>query len=486
MKLYTLKVNVKGSKPPKWRRIQIPSNLTFAQLAVVLETALECLDEDKVYQFEIYRKLRIFELDYSDEIEIEDKCDYTYMNSPDIYINDFLETENKLIFRIFQDVSECEEYTAEIEDIAEIKSGQKNKDELYTPVILKESSAKCESWSDLSKVNEKMTRELKTTIGKKENLSFFEISENLRDSKGLTITKRPVSRHDRSYNNKISRRIDEIIQNPAVLIDAYKAANWMIVCVETAKMLYVVTPLETLYRLFCQNSEIKVDFSKFMKYLSDLLKLTDYNRIRKNFLVPAQADDDRMLERVLEMQRDIEYYIPEYQEILDLGSRGYPVHDDAYIEFKDFLKNEMNMSDAVIEDICRETQAIFAAEDFGAQSFVDMLAENGVAFVSENQAEKFSRIMMRLISRTCKMEFRGHRPADMGKFTDDSQPRMIALKELSLPVKFEPDDKFQSKSFYNPEAIRKGVFPGLKVGPNDPCPCGSGKKYKKCCALTRG
>ena len=24
---------------------------------------------------------------------------------------------------------------------------------------------------------------------------------------------------------------------------------------------------------------------------------------------------------------------------------------------------------------------------------------------------------------------------------------------------------------------------GAKVGRNDPCPCGSGKKYKKCCAL---
>nr|WP_243273049.1 MULTISPECIES: SEC-C metal-binding domain-containing protein [Drancourtella] len=22
---------------------------------------------------------------------------------------------------------------------------------------------------------------------------------------------------------------------------------------------------------------------------------------------------------------------------------------------------------------------------------------------------------------------------------------------------------------------------GVKVGRNDPCPCGSGKKYKKCC-----
>lgn len=25
------------------------------------------------------------------------------------------------------------------------------------------------------------------------------------------------------------------------------------------------------------------------------------------------------------------------------------------------------------------------------------------------------------------------------------------------------------------------VFKGAKVGPNDPCPCGSGSKYKKCC-----
>lgn len=25
-----------------------------------------------------------------------------------------------------------------------------------------------------------------------------------------------------------------------------------------------------------------------------------------------------------------------------------------------------------------------------------------------------------------------------------------------------------------------------KVGPNDPCPCGSGKKYKKCCRLKPG
>ena len=486
MKLYTLKVNVKGSKPPKWRRIQIPSNLTFAQLAVVLETALECLNEDKVYQFEIYKKIRIFELDYVHEIETEDKCGYTYMDSPDVYINDFIETENKLTFRIFENPREYEEYKAEVEDIAEIRSGQKNKEERYTPVIIKESSAKCESWSDLSKVNEKMKRELKTTIGKKENLSFFELSENLRNSKGLTVTKRPVSRYDRTFNIKFSKRIEEIINDPAILFDAYKIVEWTIVCIETANMLYVVTPLEILYRLFCRNSEICIDFSQFKVYLSDCLKNTEFNRIRKDFLVPRQVSDDGMIERVLKMQRDIEYYIPEYQEIMDLGSSGYPVNDDAYIEFKDFLKNEMDLSDDIIDTICRETQAVFAAESFGAQQFIDMLEENGIAFDSEKQTEKFTRIMMRLISRTCKMEFRGHRPADMDKFSDDSKTRVIALKNLSIPVKYKPDNNFQEKSFLNPEAIKSGMFTALKVGPNEPCPCGSGKKYKKCCALTRG
>jgi len=28
---------------------------------------------------------------------------------------------------------------------------------------------------------------------------------------------------------------------------------------------------------------------------------------------------------------------------------------------------------------------------------------------------------------------------------------------------------------------KKPVHAGAKVGRNDPCPCGSGKKYKKCC-----
>jgi len=34
-----------------------------------------------------------------------------------------------------------------------------------------------------------------------------------------------------------------------------------------------------------------------------------------------------------------------------------------------------------------------------------------------------------------------------------------------------------------PAGTTKTVIRGPKIGRNDPCPCGSGKKFKKCCGL---
>jgi len=37
------------------------------------------------------------------------------------------------------------------------------------------------------------------------------------------------------------------------------------------------------------------------------------------------------------------------------------------------------------------------------------------------------------------------------------------------------------KELYKAQKVSGTVVKGAKVGRNDPCPCGSGKKYKKCC-----
>ena len=43
--------------------------------------------------------------------------------------------------------------------------------------------------------------------------------------------------------------------------------------------------------------------------------------------------------------------------------------------------------------------------------------------------------------------------------------------------------KADARWFFQEEANRKGqpIVKGAQPGRNDPCPCGSGKKYKKCC-----
>lgn len=59
---------------------------------------------------------------------------------------------------------------------------------------------------------------------------------------------------------------------------------------------------------------------------------------------------------------------------------------------------------------------------------------------------------------------------------DQIASRQIRWREVDERMSGGPDDPFVP--YYFPETY---VRPEPKTGRNDPCPCGSGKKYKKCC-----
>jgi len=54
----------------------------------------------------------------------------------------------------------------------------------------------------------------------------------------------------------------------------------------------------------------------------------------------------------------------------------------------------------------------------------------------------------------------------------------IETMDEQTVVKIEIDPE---KLYYNMQKASGTIVKGAKVGRNDPCPCGSGKKYKKCC-----
>lgn len=67
------------------------------------------------------------------------------------------------------------------------------------------------------------------------------------------------------------------------------------------------------------------------------------------------------------------------------------------------------------------------------------------------------------------------------------QDMIFAIKEdvvryiLRVRVVAKPEERKMSANHGGEEGNRKPVKVGEKVGRNDPCPCGSGKKYKRCC-----
>ena len=48
-------------------------------------------------------------------------------------------------------------------------------------------------------------------------------------------------------------------------------------------------------------------------------------------------------------------------------------------------------------------------------------------------------------------------------------------------LNFPPLTEERRKELYKESRNSTTVVKGKKIGRNDPCPCGSGKKYKKCC-----
>ena len=59
----------------------------------------------------------------------------------------------------------------------------------------------------------------------------------------------------------------------------------------------------------------------------------------------------------------------------------------------------------------------------------------------------------------------------------------VNFKSIRQMKKWMKDHEAELRKEGNPEQhhVETVVHEGPKIGRNDPCPCGSGKKYKKCC-----
>ena len=240
--------------------------------------------------------------------------------------------------------------------------------------------------------------------------------------------------------------------------------NWMRDCFVMVSYLYVSAPAKTVYQMFSQRKGFDIGYEKFIEL---------YHEIPEKACICQLVDDQLILKSALinNIYKDIErrqggrkFYIPSVDEVLDYAKNGYPTRSASYQKLGKFLMDEMKVSDAV------KDQALFfiykeCSMDGRMSAIMENLGQKGIQF-NDEQLEKFTKLIMDANNNTRMLEFRGYTPNEISGAV---WPFATGKPHTSMPNSFVP-----TAMPMQPASTRK-------IYPNDPCPCGSGKKYKKCC-----
>lgn len=258
----------------------------------------------------------------------------------------------------------------------------------------------------------------------------------------------------------VPKKVAEIYRSfkDAGFEDERKKRSYLLYCLRASGILHGIVPEEVLMQLVNRNPDVRMTVDEVREKIEKIPpEFSESVILNHNVYQCEFYPDDRGL---LQVQGNKEYYIPSYEEIICLGTKGsFPVCKQAR-ELKKYLTGKMNVFvdeiDFVIGIIQRK---ICSGCDM--QEVFDTLEEFGMVLENDRQLEGLVKRIHDLWNHTRMLTNRGFTPNE--------------LRKQSTGI---PAPHGQSGSG---EIIPFSQAKSRKVYPNDLCPCGSGKKYKNCC-----
>ncbi|MDL2301975.1 SEC-C domain-containing protein [Lachnospiraceae bacterium OttesenSCG-928-D06] len=289
--------------------------------------------------------------------------------------------------------------------------------------------------------------------------------------------------------------------------------GWMIKCVQFVINYYGMAPVEILHELYKLKVKDTIDemIDMLLEMPEDILGtliipmyklgMQDWPEEEpiysaRGIFIPVEMLMGEEFDYLLRMQGDKKFYIPSVQQIEELDRNGYEVSSFAYKKLETFFMKKMNMSYGNAVLWCTVIWRNSYVGDTPADVF-DKMSEADVVFKSDKQMNDFLGLLKDAHNNTRTKENRGHCPNELIRkgfarviptivpgssgavpMLREAAPK---LREWGIPVDLDGNADSISTSMYpdgldgNPVRLEKKVYP------NDPCPCGSGKKYKKCC-----
>lgn len=554
---YQLKITIRGSKPPIWRRVIVPEHISFCDLDDIIEkmfgwthshlyefiikdwgmritgaplmeeedNADECIDSwmkvgsEIIYTYDFgdnwehlikVEKLVEYEHRYPvvlkfkgpnmiedcggiwgfyDCIEVAEEFDIDAVNkefsswsipvaeSVDDLI-DFYDEDEEEIFDEYVDDWETR-FKAAIKEVSESEEqirqmfGELNSLEQVYAQYQKENLveiAKAHRLSGYSKYNKQRLVEwlvqnmleeqfmlnfvLNAT---KEELEHFEAAI---DEKGIFISEGIIEESlflstyggFLPYYNYYQVPIDVQEQFKKIMTDSVrKKVNTSHVFEEicqSAIYLYGVISSSELSKIGQKYDLINLTEYEVQENMKDVARKDELLVFKNGYLMDIRLVEEDVYLHILDDQKKAERYIPEDVEVfLTFGRNEVQEIDDDTVFFLEYLMKEANL------DYPRGLLAFYLIQEAIRMNQDDVelfgiLSDLGCPFARQKQFDKAEQMLKKITNRTRKWDLNGH-----------------TAMELNRGIVEFPIEK--------------------RVYPNDPCPCGSGKKFKKCCGKNK-
>lgn len=200
------------------------------------------------------------------------------------------------------------------------------------------------------------------------------------------------------------------------------------------------------------------DLEKLNKELENGIFEKDSNTITEEFV--EDCDCNELIEKILDLIN--KKYNERVQEVNAIGLNFEDIERNVLLRMVDI--NWM----AQIEDMQIMKDEIIARQ-FGQQDPVLAYKKEGF--------EMFDMMIDKIKENTCKVLLNA-------RITQEPvQPEPKPVKIVFTGKELTPEEKAAQKEKHTLHVQKTVVNDGPKVGRNDLCPCGSGKKYKNCCGI---
>lgn len=191
--------------------------------------------------------------------------------------------------------------------------------------------------------------------------------------------------------------------------------------------------------------------------LEELAEREEIFRLEGDYIIHSDLEDKSDYMLLLRTARGKEYYSPTPEEEEIFKNSLIDQQNRYYQKALRLLKQACGAWE-LAGNLMYEFEYKVVEEDKGWREMLDILLRQEIVFKDKPAAELFFQNLSRWTHEAKRWCNRGY-----------------SNKELKL--------EFKERPIIPDSVIRQNSsnIKGKKIGRNDPCPCGSGKKYKKCC-----